>query len=228
MQKFEVTNDEADIFSRANGRKLFLDVLGFKDPGKKAPGMPAYSPNWQSAKDYCVWLEHYTGLSFDLPTEAQCEYAARSLGQHFLYATDNGRIERGRNYQREFGPGIDKVGLYPPNPLGLHDMMGNMMEWTNDWYERDYYTRSPEHNPQGGEPVRYYPSDPVLKIARGGSAYDAPDYNTTLKRMDRDPDKRKHARNGKAWFHWADFRCVLNLQEKLDATGLLRRVRRQK
>lgn len=36
------------------------------------------------------------------------------------------------------------VGSYPPNPLGLYDMMGNGNEWVNDWYAEDYYKNSPE------------------------------------------------------------------------------------
>ncbi|MGP9830823.1 SUMF1/EgtB/PvdO family nonheme iron enzyme, partial [Psychrobacter sp. AOP1-A1-60] len=41
------------------------------------------------------------------------------------------------------------VGLYPPNPLGLYDMINQNYEWVSDWYDAEYYANSPEHNPQG-------------------------------------------------------------------------------
>jgi formylglycine-generating enzyme required for sulfatase activity len=60
-----------------------------------------------------------TKLPFDLPTEAQWEYAARSGGKRMLFATDNGNIERGRNFSKEWQygekePSFPEVGSYPP------------------------------------------------------------------------------------------------------------------
>lgn len=47
------------------------------------------------------------------------------------------------------------VGSYPPNKLGIHDMSGNAKEWVADWYEKNYYQKMSEHNPQG-------PTEPVV------------------------------------------------------------------
>lgn len=133
--------------------------------------LPAYL-YWNEAKLYCQWLAEQTGLPFDLPTEAQWEYAARNKGQEVKYATDNGELDKGRNVptdaefksytSRGYNENVGYVpsrnsqyqpmGLYPPTPLGLYDMTYSGWEWMNDYYAERYYQFSPEDNPQGAEP----------------------------------------------------------------------------
>jgi sulfatase modifying factor 1 len=54
------------------------------------------------------------------------------------------------------------AGLYPPNGYGLHGMVANVWQWCSDWYDPEYYSRSPEKNPQGSE-------NGARKVLRGGS-----------------------------------------------------------
>ena len=63
------------------------------------------------------------------------------------------------NYE---GSGAEAIGRYPPNGYGLYDMAGNVWEWCNDWYDDDYYEKSPNRNPAG-------PSAGSLRTRRGGS-----------------------------------------------------------
>ncbi len=83
------------------------------------------SVDWQDAKDYCLWLGQQTGLPFDLPTEAQWEYAARNRGQFILFASKDGTYNDGsEGGESLFATDFSPVGVYPPTPLGLYDMMG--------------------------------------------------------------------------------------------------------
>ena len=60
------------------------------------------------------------------------------------------------------------VGSYEANPWGLHDISGNVAEWTADWYDGSYYSKSPPRNPTG-------PSSGEYRVFRGGSWDYAPD-----------------------------------------------------
>ncbi|NVK03476.1 MAG: SUMF1/EgtB/PvdO family nonheme iron enzyme, partial [Flavobacteriia bacterium] len=133
---------------------------------------------WEDGKNYCQWLGTITALPFDLPTEAQWEYAARSRGQHYYFATNNGYRQKKDSsyYDPTTGYWIDytddevnastritNVDTFPPNPLGVYGMTNQVSEWVNDWYAKDYYLNSPEHNPQGPESG----TEKVLRDASG-------------------------------------------------------------
>lgn len=144
---------------------------------------PARSPNFQEAEGFCQWLADKTGEPFALPTEAQWEYAARNRGKNVPYATNTGTVENDTYLQRPkqyIDPSIPPsgnalvhsstiaerrpVGSYPPSPLGLYDMTGNVAEWTQDWYQKDYYQQAPSTNPRGPDS----PPDPneATKVIR--------------------------------------------------------------
>ncbi|MGV8916512.1 MAG: formylglycine-generating enzyme family protein [Pseudomonas sp.] len=158
MSKYKVTYDDYDVYRIATNQKKLTVSLSDYYPKIIAGGVSA-SVIWQQAKDYCLWLGEKTGKKFDLPSEAQWEYAARSRGQFLPFATDDGTIDKGRNVPT--GEEKKKMtgmfypfypdGMYPPNPLGLYDMGLSGSEWTNDWYAEDYYWQSPENNPPGPE-----------------------------------------------------------------------------
>lgn len=97
MLKFKVTFAEFDVFTQATGRPL-VDNGEIARRSRK-PTFPA-SVNWYGAKAYCGWLAKTSKLPYDLPTEAQWEFAARSRGQRILYTTDNGKLEKGVDNER--------------------------------------------------------------------------------------------------------------------------------
>ncbi|MBR5902296.1 formylglycine-generating enzyme family protein [bacterium] len=124
-------------------------------------------------------LRAKTKLSFDLPTEAQWEYACRAGTETALndgsnltnQFTDGKLAKLGRcGFNREDGKGgfseHTAVGAYLPNNWGLYDMHGNVMEWCLDWYGG---YKGPESDPKGAETGTY-------RIVRGGgffsTAYD--------------------------------------------------------
>jgi formylglycine-generating enzyme required for sulfatase activity len=118
-----------------------------------------------------------------LPTEAEWEYAARAgstaarygdLDEIAWYADNSGgqRLDSARiwnegltNYEKrlnENGNGMHDVGLKRANGFGLYDILGNVWEWVNDWYGRNYYQNSPSQDPTG-------PASGQHRVVRGGS-----------------------------------------------------------
>jgi formylglycine-generating enzyme len=171
MSKYKVTYDEFDVYTAAVGRPKIAQAF-FDLESRKIQGAPA-GTNWQDAKDYCLWLAKESGLPFDLPTEAQWEYAARNRGEFVLFATVNGEFEKGKNvpsYEQFkeiksvsdtiYGGYVYPVGKFPPTPLGLYDMTGNGTDWMNDWFDKDYYAKAPRKNPKG-------PDTGIGKVIRG-------------------------------------------------------------
>jgi len=169
ISKYETTWEEFDLYYEIIGKEYYKKESKDKNREFRSSKMPATTPTWYEAKNYCKFLAKKTGLNYDLPTEAQWEYAARSRGEYVYFATDTGRGVENRdslnptNEPKNIGDGQFIVGSFPPNPLGLYDMSGNRHEWVNDWYSEDYYTVSPEFNPIG-------PIDGTEKVIRGGKS----------------------------------------------------------
>lgn len=162
MMAYKVTYDDFDVFTDVTGNeRINMDKFSI---GSRQPRRPA-GVSWYGAKAYCQWLGKLTNLSFDLPSEAQWEYAARSGGKRVLFATDNGKIDRPRNFPKDWRheikqPPPPEVGGFPPNPAGLYGMSEDSGEWVNDWFDEEYYKNSPKSNPSG-------PANGLKKVLRG-------------------------------------------------------------
>ena len=121
-------------------------------------------------------LQAKTGLTFDLPTEAQWEYACRvgtlsalNSGKNLTSTdVDANMAEVGRYYGNMYdgiggyGP-TTKVGCYQPNTLGLYDMHGNVEEWCLDRWGADTSSTAEESDPVGPRTGELY------RVIRGGS-----------------------------------------------------------
>lgn len=209
ISKYKVTNDDYNEYLSLTGiKKPPLFILAKKHPSLQGGGYSAYV-TWKKAKDYCQWLGELSGKKIDLPTEAQWEYAARSEGKYMPFATDNGNIERGRNYPTYdeldkytdgLGLPIYPVGKYSPNPLGLYDMGLSGKEWTNDWYASDYYSHSQLKDPQG-------PTKGIKKVQRGAVGGDD-QYALTIFRQSSPPNTKPEDEDYD--YDIGVFRCVIN------------------
>ena len=183
LSKYETTYYQFDAFRLANKLPVLREEERIEYPVivEAIMNKPTTVKKWQEAKNYCLWIAELTDLPFDLPTEAQWEFAARNRGQTIYYATNDGFIRyQGGGLENEYGYHIDykaeeinfdndvrEVGLLPPNPLGLYDMTGNASELVNDWFSKDYYKHSPEFNPQGPE----IGTKKVYRDIRGGKRF---------------------------------------------------------
>ena len=135
---------------------------------------PVEMVNWNDAQEFISRLNKGTGAGkYRLPTEAEWEYAARSGGKREKHSS--GDVYDGAWYFASSGNETHPVGTKAPNGLGIYDMSGNVWEWTNDWYEGDYYSHSARKNPAG-------PSTGDLRVLRGGSWETGPvDVRTTYR-----------------------------------------------
>ncbi|MFI5101961.1 MAG: formylglycine-generating enzyme family protein [Terriglobales bacterium] len=92
--------------------------------------LPVDRISWDQAKSYCA------AVGMRLPSEAEWEYAARANNPAARYAeadTDTIAWYKGNSYERSH-----EVALKQPNAWQLYDMLGNVWEWTSDWYNSDY------------------------------------------------------------------------------------------
>ncbi|WP_436883437.1 formylglycine-generating enzyme family protein [Enterobacter asburiae] len=216
MSKFKVTNADYSSYIKIRGIKTLPVGPLMKSHPSMLKGDYSVSVTWQQAKDYCQWLGKESGKKIDLPTEAQWEYAARSRGQYFPFATNNGEFTPGVNIPSEeeldeytdgFGFPIYPIGKYPPNPLGLYDMGLSGSEWVNDWYASDYYSHSPENDPQG-------PEKGTRKVLRGDVGGDS-QYALTMFRQSKLPVPKINADDDYEKYGIGPqyvFRCVMNKQ----------------
>jgi formylglycine-generating enzyme len=211
LSRFEITYGEYDTYTEITGRERIRSTPVQLASQWRTPDRPA-AVNWYQARDYCAWLAEVTGLPFGLPTEAQWEYAARSRGKNVAVATDTGLVDAGRNYPGpgQSGPGPNPVGLFPPNPLGFHDMTGHVSEWVYDWYDPEWYQRMPEHDPTG-------PETGEKKVLRGGYYGWSPEGNTVYSRASEVPAPETAAGLG--------FRCAVHRDRPVSREDLPRWLR---
>ena len=138
MGKYEVTQAQWQSIMGSN-------VSRFTECG---PDCPVENISWLEAKDFVRKLSQKTGQKYGLPSEAEWEYAARAgTSTPFWWGTTANRANA--NYGKEpccggAAEGPDQwvntapVGKFPPNAFGLHDMNGNVMEWTEDIWHANY------------------------------------------------------------------------------------------
>jgi serine/threonine-protein kinase len=101
--------------------------------------MPIVNVTWNEAAAYCGWI------GGRLPTEAEWEYAARGGSNEARYGT----VDEVAWYNQNSGGQTHDVAQKRPNAFGLYDTLGNVWEWTNDWYDDHYYQNSPSQDPPG-------------------------------------------------------------------------------
>jgi formylglycine-generating enzyme required for sulfatase activity len=171
MGKYEVTQEQWQKVMGENPSK-------FKACGKECP---VDSVSWDMAQAFIKKLNELSKKKarpaaettkkerlateatweYRLPTEAEWEYAARSEGKSEKFSGGSDEVDKFAWYLENSNE-THPVGQKAPNGLGIHDMSGNVWEWTSDWYQSTYYASSPRNDPAG-------PAAGVDRVARGGS-----------------------------------------------------------
>lgn len=143
-------------------------------------GLPVANVTHYAASKFCEWLSAKTGHFYRLPTEAEWEYAARAGTTTAFHFGDNEEmLGEYAWYYENSGDTYHKVGLKKPNPWGLHDMYGNVAEWTLDQYLPEIYkNREAITNNPIAFAVKEYP-----RSVRGGSYYDDAEYLRSAARL---------------------------------------------
>lgn len=185
----EATGHRGDGCFVWNGSDFELDPRkDWRNPGyAQHDTHPVVCVSWEDAQAYTQWLSQLTGKRYRLLSEAEWEYAARAGTTTARYWGDD--ISRICDYAngadsaataqlaaaRRWGsaPCDDRhahtapVGSYRANTFGLHDMLGNVGEWTQDCWNANY--RGAPAGPQA-----WNAGDCALRAVRGGAWDDAP------------------------------------------------------
>jgi formylglycine-generating enzyme required for sulfatase activity len=149
---------------------------------------PVVNVSWNDARAFCDWLSQKEGRKYRLPTEAEWEYSCRAKTTTRFYSGDDEEslrrvaniadksLKRAWDYPKvqawtdwfdrvswdDDYPFTAPVGKFAQNGFGLYDMHGNVWQWCEDWYDKDYYKNSPARDPQG-------PDAGSFRVIRGGS-----------------------------------------------------------
>ncbi len=169
---------------KADDRRVTLESkkLNWRTPGPEVGENSAVTQvSWNDAVAFCNWLSAQDKLEpsyvrdgaswelvaqpqgYRLPTEAEWEYACRAgTTTQYSFGDDWKEHDKFGWSNTNAGGRPRGVGLLPANPFGLHDMHGNVWEWCHDWYDGQWYARSPSDDPKG-------PNGALSRVNRGGS-----------------------------------------------------------
>jgi formylglycine-generating enzyme required for sulfatase activity len=170
LQSDEQPQHTVSIKSFSIGRyevtqEQWFSLMGNLPSYSRGRTLPVEQVSWEDTQEYLKRLSLKTGKKYRLPSEAEWEYAARAGSQTaFSYGEDKDLLGQYAWWEENSQKEIHPVGGKLPNSFGLHDMHGNVMEWTNDCWNLNYISA-----PTDGS--AWLEGDCSRRVMRGGSWY---------------------------------------------------------
>lgn len=180
MDKYEVTVGEYAKYLTVTDMEEPPDWDTMNQPQHQR--RPVVNVSWEDAVNYCKWAGKR------LPTEAEWEKAARGANGGIYPWGNEAPTRLHANYGRSDWNehmALSPVGSFEAgkSPYGIYDLAGNAWEWVFDWYEHDFYKKSPEKNPIG-------PARGDEKVVRGGSWLYVSEFLRSAHRFNAHPSNR--------------------------------------
>jgi len=218
IDRYEVSANDFSLFLNEvnNGNGYYLDnqygTLFYNGKFQARKGFenhPINNVKWKGAFEYCRWKGKH------LPTEAQWEKAARGEDGKIYPWGNKPPAHNLARYRQVWTKEIKHHVMVPVNlfsegtsPYGAHHMAGNVKEWVDDWFDREYYDEPENHiNPKGQIGGEY-------KVLRGGSWRDLTGFIYSSFRNNAYPYSRLDDYG---------FRCAKNIETKSDTKQLTKR-----
>jgi serine/threonine-protein kinase len=167
MDKTEVTNGEFLAFLKET-RYQPVSADGFlvhwvnEEPKPGEELMPVRFVNLADVEAFAAWRSKRDGVTYRLPTEKEWEYAARSGAKNYLYPWGDKFREECAVVDQANNDPMPVASRSCPNEWGIHDLVGNVVEWTSD--EPWLYPGSPPE-------LEVQEPDVEVRMVRGGSAF---------------------------------------------------------
>jgi formylglycine-generating enzyme len=200
IDQFEVTNGRYIEFVKSAGHRVprnptnpTRNLWQGDTITESLAERPVINVDWFDADAYCKWAGKR------LPTEAEWEKAAKGTSDRRFPWGNVEPTGKHLNYnQRWIGEKtLMPVGSYEAgkSPYGVYDVVGNVWEWVNDWYDARYYEKSPSKNPTG-------PQEGTKKVIRGAGWQNETPTVRIFTRVDSDPSMRNES---------TGFRCAADV-----------------
>ena len=157
---YPITFDQWDACVKTGGTTHKPD-----DAGWGRGSRPVINVSWDDIQLYLRWLGEVTGETYRLLSEAEWEYAARAGSQTaYSFGDDEKELDRYAWFSENSGDKTHPVGEKQPNAFGLHDMHGNVWEWTQDCFNSSY-------NGAPTDGSAWTTGDWHMRVTRGGSSF---------------------------------------------------------
>jgi formylglycine-generating enzyme required for sulfatase activity len=165
-RKYQTEAETGGAYGLRDGKWGIDRQANWRKPGfQQTDTRPVVCVSWNDAQAFCAWLSKKEGRTYRLPTEAEWEYSCRAgTFTRFYFGNDDSDLHNHAWYEGNSKPMTYPVGEKQPNAWGLCDMAGNVRNWCQDRYGKDYYKNSPKQDPPG-------PIAGDARVVRGGSWY---------------------------------------------------------